>query len=259
MGRILVINRRVLWATTRTELDKRYAGSILGRSWLILYPLLFLCVYLFLYLVVFRIRLPGFSQLDYVVYIFSGLVPYLAFMEVAGTGAVALRQNIHLVRNVFLPVELIPVRTVGMSLVSEAVGLGVLVAMAGIAGQLGPRLSLLIVAVGLQIMFLTGLALFIAPLGLILPDLAYFTNLIVLFLLFVTPIGFEPEAVPVAARVVVWANPMHYMLAPFRAALLGDRAVDWWELGMAIIIATGTFALGAWLFGRCKNTLVDYE
>ena len=34
--------RRVLYSSTRTELQKRYAGSLLGPVWPVLYPLLFL-------------------------------------------------------------------------------------------------------------------------------------------------------------------------------------------------------------------------
>src|SRR5207247_9610926 len=49
-ARLLVRHRRVLAATTRVEIEKRYSGSFLGLVWVVLYPVLFLCIYLFLYL-----------------------------------------------------------------------------------------------------------------------------------------------------------------------------------------------------------------
>ena len=69
---------------------KRYAGSMLGFLWVFLNPVLFLSVYVFLYLVVFRTSWPDTTAVGYTVFVFAGLVPFLAFMEVAngrGTSA----------------------------------------------------------------------------------------------------------------------------------------------------------------------------
>src|SRR5437899_1504965 len=134
VSRLLLRHRRILGTTTRLEIVKRYSGSLLGRVWVVLYPLLFLSIYLFLYLVVFKIRFPGLSRLDYVVYIFSGLVPYIAFMETMGGAVVSIRANLHLIRNVILPVELIPARVVLMAMVTESVGLVLLLGLAGLNG-----------------------------------------------------------------------------------------------------------------------------
>jgi hypothetical protein len=98
--------RRMLTAITRIELAKRHAGSVLGMTWVVLQPALLLSVYVFVYMVVLRMRFEGFSRFDYVLYVFCGLVPYLRFME-ALTTALSIKQNIHLVKNVMLPIELI--------------------------------------------------------------------------------------------------------------------------------------------------------
>lgn len=259
VARLLLRHRRILGATTRVELDKRYSGSLLGRAWVLLYPLMFLSVYLFLYLVIFKIRLPGFSSIEYVVYIFSGLVPYIAFMETVNGAAVSVKQNLHLVRNVILPVELIPARVVGTALVTEAVGLVLLVGLTTFAGALSWHLAALPVAVLLQVVFLLGLALLIAPLGLLLPDLGYFLNIFVLFLLFVSPIGFKPEAIPVGFEFLVYLNPVYYLLVPFRFAALGSQGVGLDEVLLAVLIAFGTYVVGSTVFARSKGFLLDHE
>jgi lipopolysaccharide transport system permease protein len=259
VARLLLRNRKILVATTRVELEKRYSGSLLGRAWVLLYPTLFLSVYLFLYLVIFKIRLPGFSSLQYVVYIFSGLVPYIAFSDAVNGAAVSLKQNLHLVRNVILPVELIPARVVGAALVTEAVGLTLLVGLTGLAGSLSWHMLALPAAALLQIVFLLGTVLLVAPLGLILPDIAYFINIFVLFLLFVSPIGFKPEAIPSGFEFLVWLNPVYYLLVPFRFAALGSQGVGPLELVLAVVISLGTYALGCTVFVRSKGFLLDHE
>lgn len=52
--------RRILAATTRVELKKRFAGAVLGMFWTLLNPLIFLLIYLFLMVVTLRWRCPGF-------------------------------------------------------------------------------------------------------------------------------------------------------------------------------------------------------
>src|SRR2546422_11023928 len=92
--------RAILTAVTRVEFAKRYSGSLLGKLWVVLYPILLLSMYLFVYVVVFGMRFPGASRLDYVIYVFCGLIPYIGFMEAVTSGCVAIKQNIHLIKNV---------------------------------------------------------------------------------------------------------------------------------------------------------------
>ena len=74
-------NRRILWATTFVEFQRRYAGNILGWLWAPLYSLLFLAMYGFVFVFVFGASHLEFTQYEYMVYIFCGLVPYFGFAD----------------------------------------------------------------------------------------------------------------------------------------------------------------------------------
>src|SRR5580765_872964 len=127
---IIVRYRRLLTAITRVELAKRHAGSVLGMAWVVLQPALLLSVYLFVYMVVFPQRDKNFKEFDFVLYVFCGLVPYFGFMEALTTGGLSIKQNIHLVKNVMLPIELIPVRTVLVGMASQFVSIGLVLVLA---------------------------------------------------------------------------------------------------------------------------------
>ena len=64
--RTMIHHRNVLVATTVFELKKRYAGSAFGLFWVILYPALLLGVYIFVYMVVFKVRFPDMGEYQYV-------------------------------------------------------------------------------------------------------------------------------------------------------------------------------------------------
>src|SRR5437868_3914709 len=154
MARTIARHSRLLASITRVELAKRHAGSLLGMAWVVLQPALLLSVYLFVYMVVFKIRFPGYSRIDYVLYVFCGLVPYLGFMEALTGGGVSIKQNIHLVKNVMLPIELIPVRSVIVGMTSQFVSLGIVILLSGSTGSLTYRVIFLPFAVLLEIVLL---------------------------------------------------------------------------------------------------------
>src|SRR4029077_7656472 len=166
--------RRMLAAITRVELAKRHAGSVLGFSWVVLQPALLLSVYLFVYMFVLRMRFEGFSRFDYVLYVFCGLVPYLGFMEALTTGALSIKQNIHLVKNVMLPIELIPVRAVIVGMASQFVSIGLVLVLLIADRSLSWNVVLLPIVVILQVMWLAGLTWILSSVTVALPDITYF-------------------------------------------------------------------------------------
>ena len=256
---ILFRHRRILVSTTRVELSKRYAGSVFGQTWIILQPLLFLSIYVFVYLVVFRVRFPGYSQLDYVVFVFSGLVPYIALMETLTVACVSVRQNIHMVRNVMLPIDLVPARVVAMALVTQTFGLAMVVLLSMVNGSISVNLLFLPVAFVVQGLFLLGLAWWFAAMGVFVPDLGYFVNLMVLLLMFVSPIAFRPDMVPAGLDFLVYLNPVYYMTELFRFSLLANYQLTGWVFLVSVCGALMVYTLGSIFFRRFRKVLVDYE
>jgi len=252
--------RRVLYASAKVELKKRYAGSLLGPAWTVLYPLLFLSVYLFLWLVVFRVRFPGStSGLEYVVFVFAGLVPYLFAIESATSAVAAIRQNIHLVKGVVIPVELLPTRAVAVALVGHVVGVILLLVLCTVSGNLSWRLLLLPAVIVLQVLALAGVGWIVAGLGVLVPDTAYVVNLGATLLMFVSPIAFKAEMVPSRLSAIVWLNPVTYMAEAYRAALVRSQPVDPRSLIVFALLSGAAFLLGGLFCWRFKNFVVDYE
>ena len=141
--------RNILKATSILELKQRYAGSAVGPAWIIIYPLVFLLIYLFLYMVVFQVRFPGSGTLSYVVYVFTGLVPYLIIMESVTRGLQIIRENIHLIKNVIMPIELIPVRLVMVSFLAQGASIALMICLALFDGEICWRILLLPVVLSL--------------------------------------------------------------------------------------------------------------
>lgn len=252
MTRIIFRNRRLLASITRVELAKRHAGSVLGMAWVFLQPGLLLSVYLFVYMVVFPSRLQNFSQFEFVLYVFCGLVPYLGFMEALTTGGLSIKQNIHLVKNVMLPIELIPVRAVLVGMASQFVSIGLVLILTAIGGNLSWNIVWLPIIVGLQMMWLVGLTWILASLTVALPDITYFVNLFVFLLMFLSPIGYKPDAIPAGFRWMITLNPIYYLTAIYRGSILAANRPSWAVIAVYIVMCVTTFAIGGAFFKHSR-------
>lgn len=251
--------RRVLAAITRVELAKRHAGSVLGFAWVVLQPALLLSVYVFIYMVILRMRFEGFSRFEYVLYVFCGLVPYLGFMEALSTGGLSIKQNIHLVKNVMLPIELIPVRSIIVGMTSQFVSIGLVLVLVVADRSLTWRVSFLPIVVVLQVMWLAGLTWVLSSVTVALPDITYFVNLFVFLLMFLSPIGYRPDMVPKGFGWVLYLNPIYYLTEMYRATILNGPTPSPAVLTIYVAMCLLTFALGGAFFERFRGVLTDYE
>lgn len=259
MVRTLATNARLLAAITRVELSKKYAGSVLGPLWLVLQPALLLSVYIFVYLVVFKMRFPGFSSLEYVLYVFTGLVPYMGTIDAITSGSVSIKQNIHLVKNVMLPIELVPVRAVLVASLAQAVGLSIIILMSALSGSLTWHVLWLPLVWGLHILMLFGVVWILSSIAVGLPDISYFINLFLFLLMWVSPIGFTPDMVPANLAAVLYLNPVYYLVEMYRDSLLFGRLPTLFDAGVYVALSLGLFAVGSAFFRMFRGVLLDYE
>ena len=259
MGALIARNAGLLVAITRVELAKRYAGSLLGLAWLVLQPLLLLSAYLFVYLVVFKVRFPGFSQFDYVLYVFCGLVPYLGFMEGLSSGTLAIRQNMHLVKNVMLPLELLPVRNVLVAMTGQIVALAIVVLLLAWNGTLSAGVLLVPVHLAVQFTFILGLAFVLSALAVVIPDVSYVLNIALFLLMFLSPIGFRPDMVPDGFQWVLYANPVYYMIEVYRGSMISGLSTDPQIWAVFVTLAVVAFVAGSIFFRAFRGLLLDLE
>src|SRR5687768_14032083 len=101
---LIYAHRRMLAATTCNDVKARFAGSVIGPAWVVLYPTLLLGAYAMVYVFIFKVRLGVMNPAEYVALIFCGLVPFIGFSEALGNGVSSVTGNASLVRNTLFPI-----------------------------------------------------------------------------------------------------------------------------------------------------------
>ncbi len=247
----------MLATTTYNEIQARYAGTFFGLTWTVLYPLLFLGLYSVVYIFIFRVRVGEGSTIDYVLMIFCGLIPFIGFSEALSSGTVCVVSNKALLNNTLFPIELIPVKTALVSSLTMAVGLTILQVALWLKGSFFLSQLIVPVVLVLQLAFTFGIVWILSALHVFFRDLGQFINVAVLFLMLVSPIAYTIDMIPSQLILVMYFNPLYYLIMLYRAAMMsGSVPLD--LLGLFSLISLASFAGGAHVFVRLKGIFAEH-
>ena len=256
--RLLWKHRHIIQQTTLNDLRARYAGSVLGLFWLVLYPLMFLGIYAGIYVFIFRIRFAEFNSADYVVLIFSGLIPFIGFADALGTGVASVSSNANLVKNTLFPIELIPVKAVLSSQATQLVGTTMLLIAIIAVGRLSPTALLFPVIWVFQIAFSIGFIWILSGLNVLIRDIQNIVSILVLFLMLVSPIAYTVDMIPTNLAPLVGLNPLYYFIIAYQNCLVLGQLPPPHILVMVALLGTVTFTVGFWFFTRLKLVFADH-
>lgn len=249
---------RLLLRISLSELRTRYAGSLFGLGWAVLSPLLVISIYAVVYLVIFQLRVPSLSPLQYVLFIFSGLIPFLMTSESLGSGVGSVAANRAVLSNTVFPVDLVPVKAVILAQTSMVVGMIVVVTGAALTGSLTWTILLLPVLWLLHIMALVGILWFISLINLIFRDLQNIVNLVVMIWLVASPIAYTPEMVPEGLKLLILLNPFAYFVITYQHVIVLGTIPSAGDLFAVTALGIGLFIAGGYFFHRAKQALIDY-
>lgn len=252
-------HRALVLSMARREVSQRYRGSFLGPIWAILTPAVQIVIFTLIFSGIFQARFGGESgPLGFAVYLFCGLLPWLAFAEAVQRSTSVVIEHVNLVKRVVFPVEVLTVQLSLAALVQQAIGTAVLLTAALVLEQiLSPTLFFLPLLLIPQLLLTIGLGWLVASFGVFLRDTGQLVQLTLMAWMYLTPIFYPESMVPRHYRWLVEANPMAPLIRSYRRILLEGLAPDWTGLGWTSIFAIGCFLLGYWWFIRTRKAFAD--
>ncbi|TLS76045.1 hypothetical protein FE236_07890 [Mariprofundus erugo] len=258
LGRLFRLRNRVVEGVLH-DVRQRYVGSVFGIAWAALFPLLQLGVYAGLYTFIFKVRPSGFEQSQYVILVFSGLVPLMAFNEAVTSATGSLTANKNLLMNTVFPAELIPLRAALAAQVPGLFGLTITMVAGFLFGYTGWQAIVLVPLFWLLLfMFAMGVGWLLSLLSLVARDIQYGMGIVLMMLMVLSPFAYTPEMVPSALKAIIYFNPMSYFVLCFQQAICYGHMPDLINVLGCLILASTSFFVGFALFQRAKRMFFDY-
>jgi len=254
-------NRALLWQLIRRNVAMRYRGSMLGLLWSFVQPLLMLCVYTFVFSIVFKARWGvnvEDSQGKFAIILFCGLALYSIFAESVNGGCSVITCNPNFVKKVIFPLEILPLAQCISSFILGSVWFILLFAGTVLVFRTVSFTMLLLPLILIPLfLFSAGIAYFAASLGVYVKDTAYVIQVILQVLFFMTPIFYPIEAVPEKYRWPLEINPLTVLIEQARKVFLYDSLPDWSFLGIATLSSLLVFHMGFIWFFKTKKGFSD--
>lgn len=177
--------REILVNLIRKDLRVKYTQSKLGAFWSMLNPILYLAIFSFVFTVVLPPTIPNFP-----VYLLSGLVVWNLFNGTLAIASRSIVDNTSLVKKVYFPKEILPLSSVGVTLVDFALQTLVLIVFMVVFGYpfLGLNMLLFPLALVALVLFTTAIAFWVSGLNVRYRDTQHLLNLVLLAWFWFTPI-----------------------------------------------------------------------
>ena len=222
-------NHNLILISIKREVLGRYRGSLMGILWSFFNPLFMLCVYTFVFSVVFKARwnIESDSQTEFALVLFAGLIVFNLFSECINRAPTTILSNPNYVKKVIFPLEILPWVNLGASIFHCIVSLCVwLIAYSIFFGP--PHLTALYLPIILTplLLVIMGLSWALASLGVFLRDVSQFIGVITTTLMFLSPIFYPASALPEEYRPLIYINPLTVVIEQTRSALFWGNTPD---------------------------------
>ncbi len=241
----------------------KYKRSVLGVVWSVLYPLLMMMVMAIVFSNMFKFKM---ENVNYLVYLMSGLVVFNFFSEATNNAMAAIFGNSSLITKVYIPKYLFPIAKclfVGINFLFSLIPLLIIIFFSGNASEgtkcyLNVYYLLVPLIYACMFMFVTGVGYILATLAVFLRDIIYIWGILLTILNYFTPIFYSIEMLPVWLQKLFVLNPLYQFINATRDIFLYSQMPTWTNLLGCFLSGTITLLIGLIVFKKNQDKFIYY-
>lgn len=247
---------------TRQELIDRHKGSLLGRTWTIIAPLINILVFVLIFSTIMGAKLEGFGakvdQYTYSIYLISGILAWTAFAKSLSAITNTFLDHAGMITKINTSLKALPISTLLAETVIYAVGMAffmvflLLVGFPITAFWLGVPLVF-----ALQLAFTYALGLLLATLAVYLKDIREGVAVLLPVWFWLTPVVYVESIIPAWALPLIGINPMFQLIHAYRELILYQQLPALPGLLAVVLVTVVLFTATFWLLERTERDLRD--
>ena len=240
------------------ELQLRFRTSALGQGWLVIQPLAQIILFTLVFYEFFQVRWPSGdgSVGEYGLQVFIGLGIYGFVAEVINRSPSCISSHPYLVTKVRFPLLLLPTVTVGAAATQMVLSLVIAAAFA-MWRQLHIQALLIPLALLPLVIYSQALSWLLSSAGVYLRDIGHLAPSASSLLLFMTPIFYPADKVPVGMQWLIQVNPLAWTTETVRGLLMHGQPLAWQGWGAHLLAGFALLAFSRWFFVRIQPGFSD--
>ncbi len=237
------------------DVKVRYKQTVLGALWAIIQPVMTMVVFS-----IFFGRFGGMSQNvqgNYSVFVYAAILPWQLFSNAISQAGNSLIASGALISKVYFPRLIIPISSVGSSLIDFGFSFLVMLGLMIFNGvTITPSILLLPVLLTIALLTALGIGTLLASLVIAYRDFRYVMTFLVQLWMFASPVAYPLSVIPEQYRLIYSLNPMVGVIEGFRACLLGFE-MPWASLGVSVLATIFFLVIGLFYFRKTERRFAD--
>ena len=247
--------RGLVFNFIKRDISSKYVGSLLGLYWSVINPLITLMIYIIVFGVFLKVRLPGDTNIwDFALYFAAGFIPWLAFQDSVMRASRSIIDNKNYIKKVPFPSEIFPVYTTFSEFFNLLIGLGIFfILFLVLKGVPTIFILLLPFAILLQMIFTLSLSFFLSSGAVYFRDIPQILGALFMIWFWATPIAYTVNLIPQEFQWIAMINPAYYMLEIYRDVLFYGKIPNLQIIGPFLIFSVVLFLTSILFFRKTKS------
>ncbi len=261
----LIQYRHLLWDLAIKDIKVRYRSPTLGFLWAAFIPLIMVFIFKFVFSTILKTEIENYP---FFVYLMTAIFPWAYFASSVGSATESIFSNRDLIKKTYFPRQIIPISVVLANLINFLPALFIMLLMLFFFRMhFTVSIFLLPLAILLQIILTVGLALIFSSLQVILCDVKYIVELLLMAWLYLSPAFYSLKIVanfPSVFLKLYLLNPFVGLFTLYRIALLEGyvktlpQAINIYGLLIqTAIVCIGICLLGFLVFRKYEKKFSD--
>ena len=256
-GRFLILlnYRHLLQQLVEKDVKLKYRRSFLGYLWSILNPLLTMSIMVLVFSNMFRFDIDNFP-----VYLIIGQSLFNFLTESTTQSIYSITGNAALLKKTYVPKYVFTISRITSSLVNLLFALGAML-IVFIICEIEPTVCFLFIPIiFIEIyIFCLGLGMFLSQAAVFFRDIQYIYNAIVTAWMYLTPLFYPIEALPIYLQNGIKSfNPMYNYVTQFRMVVMQQVLPPSNMIISGFIVAFVVLFLGTWTFLKTQDKFILY-
>lgn len=238
----------------RKDIKLKYRNSILGVFWSMLNPLLMMVVLSIVFMELFRVEIPYFP-----IYVLIGRILYQFFSESTNFAMDSVHVNAQLIKKVYVPKYFFPLSRVCSSFITTLIALLPLFAMMIATGMSFAWINLLFVLPMFYLLIIClGIGLLLSSINVFFKDVKHFYSVMLLVVMYMTPIFYPVSIIPEQYLVLFWLNPLYPVVEIFRDVVMYQAMPDPIMHLLSVAYAVVYLIIGLFVFYKIQDRFIYY-
>ena len=254
------INASYIIEITKRDFAERFAGSILGSLWAIIWPMVNLFIYIVIFGKIMGARLPGTSEMNaYGIYLAAGLIPWTAFAGTLNRCASAFIDKKHIITKVHTSLPLLLIHIILSETITFIISMAVFTVILVLQGHNFHRgVMLLPFLYYLQQLLALGIGLFAAVLNVFIRDVREITGVVVQLWFWFTPIVYISTILPGIVQDLLIYNPAWIIIQSYQRIFIFNDYPPFRSLIFLTVLTHALLLVAFWVFRHLEKDIRDF-